>query len=87
MQNINADPVALARIAHAGGGIALDAAYYDVLADHIPQVKQDQVNVEQVGFFTDPNDPWTRKAHWAFLIAFATLITAEWILRKVGGLV
>lgn len=87
MQNINADPVALARIAHAGGGIALDASYYDVLADHIPQVKQDQVTVEQVGLFTDPNDPWTRKAHWGFLIAFATLITAEWILRKVGGLV
>ncbi len=87
MQNINADPIALARLAHAGGGIALDAAYYDVLADQIPQVKQDQTVVEQIGLFTDPRSPWTRKAHWIFLIAFAGLITAEWVLRKVGGLV
>jgi len=87
MQNINADHQAMEQLAQAGGGIALDAPYFDVLADHIPNLRHDQTTIQQIGLFTDPNDPWTRKAHWAFLLLFVSLITTEWILRKVGGLV
>jgi hypothetical protein len=87
MQNINADHQAMEQLAEAGGGIALDAPYFDVLADHIPNLRHDQTTIQQIGLFTDPKDPWTRKAHWAFLLLFVSLITTEWILRKAGGLV
>ncbi len=87
MQNINADHEAMEQIAQAGGGIALDAAYADVLAEHLPDLRHNETTIEQIGMFADPKDPWTRKAHWAFLAAFVSLITTEWILRKAGGLV
>jgi hypothetical protein len=87
LQNINADHQAMEQIAQAGGGIALDAQYAGVLADHIPDLRHDETKIQQLGMFTDPKDPWTRKAHWGFLAIFVTLITAEWILRKAGGLV
>jgi hypothetical protein len=87
MQNIDADHEAMEQIAQAGGGIALDAPYSDVMADHLPDLRHDQTTIEQIGMFTDPKDPWTHKAHWAFLLVFASLITTEWILRKAGGLV
>jgi hypothetical protein len=87
MQNINADHEAMQQIAQAGGGIALDAPYADVMADHLPDLRHDQTTIEQIGMFTDPKDPWTHKAHWAFLLVFVSLITTEWVLRKAGGLV
>lgn len=87
MQNINADHQAMEQIAQAGGGIALDAAYADVLADHLPDLRHDETMIEQIGMFTDPKDPWTHKAHWGFLLVFVSLITTEWILRKAGGLI
>ena len=71
----------------SGNGIGVDAAYAEILAQHIPNLEKPQVTVQQIGLFADPENPYTRKAHWAFLILFVTLISAEWILRKVGGLV
>jgi hypothetical protein len=87
MQNVNADPQSMQQLAQAGGGVALDAPYFDVMADHIPNLRQDRTTVEQVGLFTDPKDHWTRVAHWSFLLLFVGLITLEWIVRKAGGLV
>ncbi|MDB5356746.1 MAG: hypothetical protein JWN24_3199 [Phycisphaerales bacterium] len=87
LRNINADRNTLSRIAQAGSGIATDAAYADVLAQHIPNLEHPLETVQQFGLFADPENPFTRKAHWYFLIAFVGLLTAEWILRKVGGLV
>lgn len=87
MRNVNADPAAMERIAQAGDGISTDVAYTDVLAQHIPNLERPQESIEQIGLFNDPQDPNTKKAHYGFLILFVTLITAEWILRKVGGLV
>jgi hypothetical protein len=87
MRNVNADRNTLSRLAQAGNGIAVDAAYADVLAQHVPNLEKPLVTVQQIGLFADPENPYTRKAHWAFLVVFVTLITSEWILRKVGGLV
>lgn len=87
MRNVNADPVALARIAGASRGITSDIAYADIVAQHIPNLDIPIPSTQRVGLFTDPESPYTKKAHWAFLILFVVLITTEWVIRKVGGLV
>lgn len=87
MRNVNADHNMMSRIAQAGNGIATDAAYADILAQHIPNLEHTRDTVQQIGLFADPENPYTKKAHWAFMIVFVTLITAEWIIRKAGGLV
>jgi hypothetical protein len=86
-QNVNADPATLARVARAGNGIALDAFAADVLAGHVPDVERELTETQQFGLFADPAARYTRIAHWSFLALFVTLITAEWLLRKAGGLV
>jgi len=86
-RNINADFAALARVAEAGGGIAVRGPHADVLAEHIPQLNYTTENVEQVGLFSNPKDRATRITHWLFLILFVGLLTAEWVIRKAGGLV
>ena len=86
-RNLNTDRAMLARITQAGGGFMLDGPYADVLAGHLPEIQQTRTIARQVGFFTDPKDDGTYWAHWAFMAAFAVLITAEWVIRKMGGLV
>ena len=86
-RNINADFAALARVAEAGGGIAVRGPHADVLAEHIPQLNYTTENVEQVGLFSNPRDRATRVTHWVFLALFVGLLTAEWVIRKAGGLV
>lgn len=86
-RNINADRATLAGVARAGGGIALEAPYSDVLAAHVPKLNYTTDSVEQFGLFADPNDPNTKKAHWLFLGIFVVLVSAEWIIRKASGLV
>ncbi|HEY2589872.1 MAG TPA: hypothetical protein VGI81_29275 [Tepidisphaeraceae bacterium] len=86
-RDVNADPQRMAAIARAGSGIALDGPYFDVLANHLPVVDHTETQIVQAGLFSDPNDPRTGYAHWAFFGIFVILITAEWILRKRGGLV
>jgi hypothetical protein len=86
-RDVNADPQRMSAIAKAGAGIALDGPYFDVLATHLPVVSHTDVQVTQAGLFSNPNDPRTSYAHWAFFAIFVVLITAEWVLRKRGGLV
>ncbi len=86
-QNIYPDRAALARLAHEGGGIALDMQYGDELASHLPNRHRELTSVQQFGMFADPEGRYTRMAHWSFLALFVTLISAEWLLRKAGGLV
>lgn len=86
-RDVNADPVRLSAIARAGGGVALDGPYFDVLAGHVPVVSHTEVQITQAGLFSNPDDPRTSYAHWAFFGTFVLLITAEWVLRKRGGLV
>jgi len=86
-RNVNADRAALARLAEAGGGAALDAAHANVLADHLPKLNYTTENVEEVGLFTDPSHRNTRLSHWVFLAVFAAVASAEWIIRKAAGLV
>jgi hypothetical protein len=86
-RDTNTDKPYLAAIAKAGGGISLDGPYAAILARHIPQPKLEQTSIEQLGFFGDPKSRYTRLTHWIFLGAFCVLITAEWVIRKAGGLV
>jgi hypothetical protein len=86
-RDVNADPQRMASIARAGSGVALDGPYFDVLASHLPVVDHTDTQIVQAGLFSDPKDPRTGYAHWAFFAIFVVLITAEWILRKRGGLV
>jgi hypothetical protein len=86
-RDVNADPQTMAAIARAGAGVAMDGAYFDVLADRLPVVDRDETQIIQAGLFSDPNDSRTKIAHWAFFSLFILLLTTEWILRKRGGLV
>jgi hypothetical protein len=86
-RNMNTDPPLLARVAEAGGGFSVDACYVDVLASHLPEIQRTETITEEVGFFTDPRAHGTKVAHWVFLGLFVVLLTAEWAIRKVVGLV
>jgi hypothetical protein len=86
-RNMNTDPALLARVAEAGGGFSVDACYVDVLASHLPQIQRTEKITEEVGFFTDPAARGTKIAHWVYLGLFAALLTAEWVIRKMVGLV
>jgi hypothetical protein len=83
----NTDKPKLAEIAKAGGGIALDGPYASVLAAYLPHPTIEQTSIEQFGFYGDPKSRYTRLTHWIFLSLFCVLITAEWVIRKAGGLV
>ena len=61
MRNVNADRNTLSRLAQAGNGISVDAAYADVLAQHVPNLEKPLVTVQQIGLFADPENPYTRK--------------------------
>jgi hypothetical protein len=86
-QNVNSDRAALARIAREGNGLAVDAEYLDLLADYLSRSPYGRTITRQLGMFADPNDRLTRLAHWGFLGLFVMLITLEWVLRKMAGLV
>jgi hypothetical protein len=85
--NINTDFPTLARIAEAGGGVMIRAPYADIIASHLPQLTFTSESTQQAGLFSNPRDRGTKVVHWAFMIAFITLLTAEWVIRKAGGLV
>ncbi|QOV89087.1 vWA domain-containing protein [Humisphaera borealis] len=86
-KNINADRPALSSIAAAGGGVMVDGAYADILAEHIPELSYTDSSAEQISLFGNPNGKYSRTTHWVFLAVFVGLITAEWIIRKANGLV
>jgi hypothetical protein len=86
-RNMNTDPSLLARVAQAGGGFSLDANYADILASHLHAIERIESIPEQIGFFTNPDARGTKAAHWTYLLLFALLLTAEWIIRKRAGLI
>lgn len=86
-KNINADRPTLSSIASAGGGVMVDGAYADILAEHIPELSYTDSSAEQISLFGDPKGKYSRTTHWVFLAVFVGLITAEWIIRKANGLV
>lgn len=86
-RNVNADHRALGSLTSIGGGVTVGGAYADVLAEHIPELNYTTTSAEQVSLFADPKERYTRTAHWAFLAVFVGLISAEWIIRKMSGLV
>ena len=86
-RDVNTDPQQMAAIARAGDGVALDGPFFDVMGNHLPVVDRTQTVILQAGLFSSPNNPRTYWAHWIFFGIFVLLITAEWVLRKRGGLV
>jgi uncharacterized membrane protein len=86
-RNVNADRATLARLAEAGGGVALDGPYAAVLAEHLPELNHTTETVEEAGLFADPDARHTRLTHWVFLVVFCAIASAEWVIRKAAGLV
>jgi hypothetical protein len=85
-RNVNTDRATLASVSREGDGISLDAEDADVLADFVPQTRHEQTLTRQFGMFADPENELNRVTHWIFLGLFVVLITAEWVVRKAGGL-
>jgi len=86
-RDVNADPQTMASIAHSGSGIAMDGAYFDVLASHLPVVDRTENADRSSRIIQRPERCPNTNRHWAFFAVFIILLTAEWILRKRGGLV
>ncbi|HXE55251.1 MAG TPA: hypothetical protein VN541_19665, partial [Tepidisphaeraceae bacterium] len=86
-RDVNTDPARMQAIAAAGKGAAFDGPSVDMLAKALPVVDRTEVEVTRAGLYTNPDDPRTRYAHWAFFSLFLGLITAEWVLRKRAGLI
>lgn len=86
-QNVNTDPPLMEAIAREGDGIALDGPFFDILADQLPVIDRTETMVFQAGLFSSPDNRQTWWAHWIFFGCFVVLLTAEWVLRKLGGLV
>lgn len=86
-RNMNTDRAALARITAAGGGSMVEGPYADALASMLPEVRQTRRSTEQVGFFASAENRLTHVLHWVFLLVFAGVITAEWLVRKRSGMV
>lgn len=85
--NLSADPRRMAAIAKAGGGLSFDGPDFAKLADALPNVDHAQTTASRIGLFDDANPGVTRAVHWAFLLVFVALLTAEWVVRKRGGMV
>jgi hypothetical protein len=88
--NVNADPAALARIAEAGGGVAVAAPDRVVLVTPVRSAESSTGSpqiIEQAGLFGDRRRTGTWMTHWAFLAIFVGLLTCEWVIRKRAGLV
>jgi len=86
-RNINADHHTLAALAESGNGASFTGPYADLLAEQLPELDYKSTQVEQIGLFTDPEAKSTKYTHWIFLAVFLVLVSAEWIIRKQGGLV
>ena len=86
-RDTNTDKPKLTEITRAGSGISIDGPYAALLTQYIPQPAIEQTTIEQLGFYGDPRSRYTKMTHWMFLGIFCLLITAEWVIRKAGGLV
>ena len=83
----SAEPAALMRLAEAGQGAMVRGPFASLLLKHIPNAKKTFNIPEKAGFFSNPRSGYTRLAHFLFLLVFAGVITAEWIVRKINGVV
>ncbi len=86
-QNMNTDAAMLEAIARAGAGYSVDAPYAGLLLSRMPKIQHTETSAYQLGFFTDPDASGTYWAHWGFFGLFVLLLTLEWIVRKMTGLV
>ncbi len=86
-RNMNTNPAMLANIIQAGGGVWADGTQATLLGQQLPQLQREIHTTQQMGMFTDPDKPDTLRAHIVFLVLFSIVLTAEWIIRKIAGLV
>jgi hypothetical protein len=86
-RNMNADHHTLAALAETGNGASFTGPYADLLAEQLPELDYKNTQIEQIGLFMDPEAKLTKYSHWVFLFLFVGILTAEWIIRKQGGLV
>ncbi|NNM85594.1 MAG: VWA domain-containing protein [Phycisphaerales bacterium] len=87
MLDPSADPAALMRLAEAGQGAMVRGPFAALLLKQIPKAKKTFHIPEQAGLFSNPHSGYTRLAHFLFLLVFAGVVTAEWIVRKMSGVV
>ncbi|MEC7556474.1 MAG: hypothetical protein VX311_03805 [Planctomycetota bacterium] len=76
LNNLSADHDRLAELATATGGRLVTLDKLDDLADLVVGTSQRQARVEDMLIWN----------HWAVLVGFFVLMTAEWVIRKVHGL-
>jgi von Willebrand factor type A domain len=83
----SSDPADMLRLASAGGGLMMPAAFGNLLATYMPPLQRTLSIPEETGFFTNMNSSLTRWLHTLFLIVFVILIGAEWAIRKFAGMI
>ena len=83
----SADPRALEQLAAAGGGVMVTGPAYSILAAAMPPQKHTLRSVNTIGLLTNARSPGTAALQWLFMILFALLAAAEWIIRKTKGLI
>ena len=70
MRNVNADRNTMSpSLPRPATASPPTPAYADILAQHIPNLERPTESIQQIGLFADPENPYTRKAHWVFLAA------------------
>ena len=76
LNNLSADHDRLAELATATGGRLVTLDKLGDLADLVVGTSRQQARVEDMLIWN----------HWAVLVGFFVLMTAEWVIRKVHGL-
>ncbi|MGC8560178.1 MAG: hypothetical protein ACP5O1_05800 [Phycisphaerae bacterium] len=82
-----ADPRAMEQLASAGGGVMVTGPAYSILAAAMPPQKHTLRSVNTIGLLTSAQSRGTAALQWLFMIFFAVLAAAEWIIRKAKGLI
>jgi hypothetical protein len=83
----SADPRALEQLAAAGGGVMVTGPAYSILAAAMPPQKHTLLSVNTIGLLTNARSAGTAALQWLFMLLFALLAAAEWIIRKAKGLI
>jgi uncharacterized membrane protein len=81
MDNPAANPALLAEIADLSGGTAMPP---EELGDFLNRIIEGEGNDDSVFTQLQQTNLWD---NWFFLLLFVTLMTAEWFVRKIRGLV
>ncbi|HTV46807.1 MAG TPA: VWA domain-containing protein [Phycisphaerae bacterium] len=83
----SSDPADMLRLASAGGGLMMPGAFANQLASLMPPLERTLDIPQETGFFVNMNSEFTHLLHILFLAIFVFLITAEWAIRKIAGMV